>query len=76
MATIQMHDASYLLDEIAKGKTLYIQTCLRTTKVDKRCADRFAKAGVPVLKNGKNGALLLASGRSYVDASGCALVLQ
>ena len=71
-----MHDASYLMSEINAWKTLYIQTSLRTTKIDKRCVDRFAKGGHAVLKNGKTGALLMASGSKFVDASLCRLVLQ
>ena len=73
---MNMHDASYLLSQIKEGKTLYVQTSLRTTKIDKRCVDRFAKGGHVVLKNGKNGALLMASGSKFVDASLCRLVLQ
>jgi len=72
---MNMHDASYLLSEISQGKTLYIQTSLHTTKIDKRCVDRFAKGGHVVLKNSKNGNLLMASGARFVDASLCRLVL-
>lgn len=73
----RMHDAAYLLDEIAKGKTLYIHTCTRVTKINKACVDKFAKLNHPVLKNGaKTGKLLVASGHKYVDASHCALVLE
>ena len=59
--------------EVAKGRTLYVQTHTRTTKIDQRCVDRFAKGGHVVLKDGK---LLMASGRKFVDASLCRLVLQ
>jgi hypothetical protein len=62
--------------EVAKGRTLYVQTHTRTTKIDQRCVDRFAKGGHVVLKDGKDGKLLMASGRKFVDASLCRLVLQ
>jgi hypothetical protein len=70
-----MHDAAYLLSEILAGKILYIQTHLRTTKIDRRCVARFAKGGHVVLKNGQDGALLLASGAKFVNISLCRLVL-
>ncbi len=72
-----MHDAAYLLSEIANGRTLFLSTCTRITKVDQRCVDRFARAGLPVLKNGsKTGKLLVASGSKYLDASLCSLELR
>lgn len=74
--TTALHDAAYLLSEIAKGRTLFLSTCTRITKVDQRCVSRFAACGLPVLKNSKSGKLLVASGRKYLDASLCSLELR
>lgn len=66
--------AQDLLDRIASGSTLFIHTYTRITKVDQRCVERFAKVGIPVLKNGADGRLRMASGRSFVLIDGCSLV--
>jgi len=60
--------ADFLLAEIAKGKTLYIQTATHITKVDQACVDRFNQAGrQPVLANGsRTKKLLVAKGELYV----------
>jgi len=71
-----MHDTAHLLSEIAKGKTLYIRTMTRITKVDQKCVARFAKNGNVVLKNGATtGRPLMASGRKFVDIGFCDLEL-
>jgi len=71
-----MHDTAHLLSEIAKGKTLYVRTMTRITKVDSACVARFAKGGHVVLKNGAvTGKPLMASGKGFVDISFCSLVL-
>ena len=61
-------DATEILAAIKTGRTLYIQTRLRTTKIDARTVAKFDAAGVPVLKTGKDGHLYVAEGRRYVDA--------
>lgn len=62
-------NADVLLKMIADGKTVMLSTCTRVTKITPKTAARFEAAGVPVLKNSKiDGHLLVASGRSYVDA--------
>ncbi len=71
-----LQNAEYLLSEIAKGKTLHLSTMTRITAINQRTVERFARAGMPVLKNNKAGNLLLASGRKYVDASYCGVVLN
>lgn len=56
-----------IIQSIKSGKTLYIGTCLKTIKIDARCLARFERAGVPVLKDGKEGeaGFYVAAGRRY-----------
>ncbi len=58
-----------ILAAIAAGKTFYVCTYTRTTKIDAKTVAKFAAAGVPVLKAeaGANGHVLMASGRKYVS---------
>lgn len=60
-------NATEILAQIKTGKTLYIATHLRITKIDAKTVAKFDAAGVPVLKTGKNGHLYMAAGRKYVD---------
>ncbi len=69
-------NASELLDAIQSGKTLYVQTAWRVTPIDARTVARFEKAGMPILKDGKDGHLLMAQGRRYVDCHFTTLVLR
>jgi len=59
--------ATELMDAIKSGKTLYIQTATTITPITHKTVAAFDRAGVPVLKNGKDGHLYLARGRRYVD---------
>lgn len=68
-------NASELLAAIKTGKTLYIQTHLRTTAIDAKTVAKFDKVGLPVLHTGKNGHLYMASGKNYVDCHYCKLTL-
>ena len=67
--------AAELLTAIESGRTLYVGTHLRTTKIDAKTVAKFAAAGVPVLRDGKDGHLYMASGRKYVDCHYCKLTL-
>ena len=60
-------NATEILAAIKTGRTLYIQTATRTTKIDARTVAKFDAAGVPILKTGKDGHLYMAVGRNYVD---------
>lgn len=60
-------NATELMDAIKSGKTLYIQTATTITPINSKTVAAFDRAGVPVLKNGKDGHLYLAQGRRYVD---------
>jgi hypothetical protein len=72
-----MQNAAYLLGEIAKGKTLFIRSCTRITRITPKTLATWTKSGHTLLKNGaKDGKLLMASGRKFVDISLCALVLE
>jgi phage terminase Nu1 subunit (DNA packaging protein) len=68
-------NATELLAAIRTGKVLYISTHYRVTKIDAKTVAKFEKAGCPVIKNGADGHLYLASGRNYVDCHYCAIKL-
>jgi hypothetical protein len=72
----KLHDAEYLLSQIAAGMTLYIKTWTVTTKIDKRAVDRFAKINRAILINDSKGALRMSSGNHYVDCSFAAINLR
>ena len=71
-----MPTASELLAAIQNGKTLYIQTATRTTPITARTVAAFDRAGVPILKTGKDGHLYMAQGRRYVDCHYANIVLR
>lgn len=64
-----------IVEEIKAGKTLYIQTCTKTTKIDRKTVEKFEKIERPVLKISKDGDLLLSSGNSYVSCKYCRITL-
>lgn len=73
-------DVFNILDEIKKNnKVLFIQTALKVIKVDKRCVDRFERAGYQILKNApkdENG-FYIASGKNFVFVGpGCKVWLK
>ena len=64
---------AWIEERLAEGMTVYLSTYTRTTKVTPKTAKRWTKSGTPLFKIGKDGALLMARGRHYDDATGCAL---
>jgi hypothetical protein len=68
--------AAELLTAIESGKTLYIQTATRITPINARTVAAFSRAGMPVLKDGKDGHLYMAQGRRYVDCHYAALTIR
>ena len=75
-ASHKMHDAAYLLCQIANGRTLYISTYGHVTKITQRDVVKFAKANLDLLTNDDKGNLYSRSGKSRVDISYAALELR
>ncbi len=50
---------------IAEGRTVYITTYTRSTKITPKTFNRFAAAGTPVFKADKNSTYMI-HGNSYV----------
>lgn len=79
--TTDMHDAEWLLQEIAGGRTLYVRTCTRTTVITPACLKRWQARRLVLLKQGARpagggpGKLLMAAGNKFVDISLCRLEL-
>lgn len=65
--------ATDLLAQIAAGATVDIVTATRAWRIDAKVVAKFAKAGLPILKDSADGRLLMASGRRYVDCSHTAI---
>ena len=60
-----------ILDVIKKGGTVTFTTSLKSWPIDQTVVDKFEKAGMPVLKVGKDDHIYMAQGRKYVDTNGC-----
>ena len=69
-------DLKTILEEIEKGKTLYITNYLRCTKINQKTVLSWRKIGREVLRQGKSGSLYVASGKKYlcIDGNGLTLV--
>jgi len=57
---------NYIKNSIASGKTVYVTAGSRTTKVTPQTYAKWEASGRPLFKLGGDGALLMASGSSYV----------
>ncbi len=62
-----------MLDIIKKGATVTFSTALNHWQIDQKTVDKFEKAGMPVLKVGKDDHIYMAQGRKYVDTNGCVI---
>jgi hypothetical protein len=56
----------YIKSSIANGKTVYVQAGSRTTKITPQTYAKWEASGRPLFKMSSDGALLMASGSSYV----------
>ena len=56
----------YIKNSIASGKTVYVTAGNRTTKVTPQAYAKWEASGKPLFKISSDGALLMASGSSYV----------
>lgn len=56
----------YIKNSIASGKTVYVTAGHRTTKVTPKAYAKWEASGKPLFKISSDGALLMASGSSYV----------
>lgn len=65
--------AQHLLEDITKaladGRTVYIGTQVRLTKITAATADMWEAAGTKLFKLNKDGDLTMASGRKYVPVT-------
>ena len=57
---------NYIKNSIASGKTVYVTAGNRITKVTPKAYEKWEASGRPLFKLGGDGALLMASGSSYV----------
>ena len=67
-----MGKSAWIEERLAEGKTVYLGTALRLTKVTPRTMRRFTDAGTPLFKV-TGGHLLMLEGRHYVNADYCSL---
>jgi len=59
---------------LGEGKTVYVQTHLRTTVINSKSLENFNKIGRPLFKAGKS--LYMSSGNKYVCIDHCRITAQ
>ena len=64
---------TWIEDRLAEGKTVYICTYTRATKITPKTAARWAAAGNILIKVDASGSLVMARGHHYDDIGGCGL---
>jgi hypothetical protein len=74
MNDTRLTDAAYVLSEIAAGRTFYICTAARITKIVQKNVAAFAKAGYSLLET-RGGSLYMRAGKKLVSCSGASLRL-
>lgn len=67
--------AKEMLDEVRKGGEIHIVTCLRHTRIDKKCLDKFEKLGAFLFKDDGDN-FRLASGQNSVYVFRNSVTLQ
>jgi hypothetical protein len=60
---------AFILSALAEGKTVYVSTMLRHTKITKKTFQAWEKAGRSLFKLDKGGELKMAQGKGYVSLS-------
>ena len=64
-----------ILEALAAGKTVYISTMTRCTKIDPKTAAKWSKAGLELFKaTDKND--FMASGRNFVCIDYCSIQIS
>lgn len=64
-----------IMDALMAGKTVYLQTALKTVSLTQKSVDQWNAYGRPVLKlSGKS--LYVARGKSYDCADYCAITIR
>jgi predicted secreted protein len=66
---------SKILELINAGRTVYVSTMTRCTKLDKRALDRFAKGGHTMLKAVGNS-MYMAAGSKFVCIDLCKFTVE
>ena len=66
---------SWITDALASGKTIYVATALRVTKVTPKTAAQFAAAGRPIFKASEKS-LYMSVGRRYDCIDYCQITAQ
>ena len=66
---------SWITDALASGKTIYVATALRVTKVTPKTAAQFAAAGRPLFK-ADDTSLYMSAGRRYDCIDYCQITAQ
>ncbi len=69
----EVHGA--ILSALSQGRTVYISTCMRHTKVTPKTLASWNKSGYALFKVSGNN-LMMASGRKFVCIDGCKITVQ
>jgi len=68
-----MDKLAWIQERLAEGRTVYVCTYTRATKITPKAAKRWADAGLALFKVDGRGSLLMARGKHYDCIDGCAL---
>ena len=61
----------WIIARITEGRTVYVTTALRSTAISPKTFNNWASKGTDIVKVGKDGSLLMAEGRKYVNIDYC-----
>ena len=64
-----------ILETVRAGKTVYITTYTRSTKIDQKALNRFEKAGAVLLK-AHGDSMYMAAGKKFVCIDYCAITTE
>lgn len=65
-----------IVEALGSGKTVYISTVYRSTKITPSTWRKWEASGVPLLRATPEYGLRLREGKGYVDANGCRVTVE
>lgn len=65
-----------IVRELESGRTIYLSTVYRATKITPKTWRKWQESGVPLLWVDSRGDLRLRSGKSSVVANGCQVTVE
>lgn len=66
----------WINERIAEGRTVYVTTQTKSTKITPKTVATWAKAGNDLIKVDGTGSLVMASGRNFVSIDYCKITAK